>query len=141
MTELAASVEVDAPAQRLWDTVVDWDTQSEWMFLTTACGGHGAGATVEGFTGVGRIGFLDTMVITRWEPPRRCVVRHTGRVVRGSAAFEVESLGDGRSRFVWTEWVVPPLGDLGTVGFALVRPLLLVLVRRSLRRLAARAGG
>lgn len=141
MSQLAASVEVGVAAQRLWDAVVDWDAQSEWMLLTTVRGGHGEGAVVEGRTGVGRFRFADPMVVTLWDPPRRCVVRHTGRAIRGTAAFEVEPLGERRSRFVWTEWVVPPLGDLGEVGFALVRPLLLVLVRRSLRRLAASLEG
>ena len=37
------------------------------------------------------------MTITVWEPPRRAVVRHTGKVVRGSGAFEVEDLGPDRS--------------------------------------------
>ena len=141
MSELVASVEVGAPAQAVWDAVVDWDVQSEWMFLTSVRGGHGEGAYVEAFTGVGRIGFLDTMEITVWDPPRRCVVRHTGRVVRGTAAFEVEPLGPGRSRFTWVEWVVPPLGTLGAAGLGLVRPLVMAPIRYSLRRLAARLGG
>jgi hypothetical protein len=32
----------------------------------------------------GPAGFTDTMKITEWDPPRRCVVRHTGRAVRGT---------------------------------------------------------
>ena len=136
MTELAASVEIDAPAEEVWDAVVDWDRQSGWMFLTSVRGGHGPGAEIEAFTGIGPLGFRDPMVVTVWEPPYRCLVRHTGRVVRGTAAFEVEPLGERRSRFVWSEWVTPPFGTLGEVGIALVKPLILWPLRHSLRRLA-----
>ena len=61
-------------------------------------GGRGRGETIEAFTGVGRFGFLDRMTIIVWEPPRRAVVRHTGRVVRGSGAFEVTRAAPERSR-------------------------------------------
>lgn len=141
MSELRASVEVNAPPRAVWDAVVDWDVQSEWMLLTSVRGGHGTGARVEAFTGVGRLGFLDTMEITGWDPPWRCVVRHTGRVVRGTAVFEVEPLDGGRSRFTWAEWVVPPFGPLGGAGLALVKPFVLLGIRYSLRRLAARFPG
>ena len=33
----------------------------------TEQGGVGVGGGIEAFTGVGRLGFLDTMVITEWD--------------------------------------------------------------------------
>jgi hypothetical protein len=98
--------------------------------------GVGVGGGIEAFTGVGRLGFLDTMVITEWDPPRRCVVDHTGRVVRGLGVFEVFALPDGRSRFVWSEELDLPLGVLGRLGWPLVRPGFAWGVRRSLEALA-----
>jgi hypothetical protein len=83
-----------------------------------------------------RLGFLDTMVIERWEPPRSCHVRHTGRVVRGTGTFAVESLPGNRSRFVWREDLELPLGLLGRLGWPLVRPAFAWGVRLSLRRFA-----
>lgn len=136
MPEITLSVDVDAPPEAVWAAVIDWDRQGEWMLLTRVRGGHGLGATVEAFTGVGRVGFLDPMTITHWRPPLRCEVRHRGRVVRGSAAFEVEPLPDGRSRFVWSEWLLLPLGAVGRLGFALLRPLVVAGIRYSLRRFA-----
>jgi hypothetical protein len=106
------------------------------MLLTHAEGGRAEGETVSAFTGVGRFGFLDTMTIAHWDPPRRAVVRHTGKVVRGSGAFEVEPLGAERARVVWSEWVDLPLGMLGRLGWPVVRPLLRAGVQLSLRRLA-----
>jgi uncharacterized protein YndB with AHSA1/START domain len=136
MAEITLSVEVDAPPEAVWDALVDWDRQGEWMLLTRVRGGYGPGADVEAFTGVGPVGFLDRMTITDWRPPLRCQVRHTGRVVRGAAAFEVEPMAGGRSRFVWTEWLVLPLGLVGRVGFALLRPLVVAGIHYSLRRFA-----
>ncbi len=136
MAELVVVQDVAAPAQRTWDVLTDWDVHDRWMLLTRAEGGRAEGATIAAFTGLGPIGFLDTMVITVWEPPRRAVVRHTGKVVKGSGAFEVEALAADRSRVVWSEWVDLPLGALGRLGWPLVRPLLRLGVQVSLRRLA-----
>jgi len=103
----------------------------------TEQGGVGVGGGLEAFTGVGRIGFLDTMVITAWQPPYRCEVLHTGRVVRGTGVFAVEVLPGGGSRFTWEETLELPLGILGRLGWPLVRPLFAAGLRASLRRFAA----
>ncbi|MCU1591857.1 MAG: hypothetical protein JWP11_3113 [Frankiales bacterium] len=140
MPVLALFVDVDAPAQATWDAAVDWPTQGDWMLGTrvtpTLNKGQGVGGRLEAFSGLGKIGFLDPMEITLWQPPRACHVVHTGRVVRGTGVFEVEPRGDGRSRFHWREDLVLPLGLLGGLGWPLVRPLFAWGVRVSLRRFA-----
>ena len=144
MAEIVADVEVDAAPPDVWDRLMDWERQGEWMPATrvrwTAAGGRGVGGGIEARTGVGPVRFLDTMVITEWSPPHRCTVRHTGRLVRGAAAFEVFELPGGRSRFVWSEWIEPPLGLLGQVGLAAVRPLLRAGLRHALLRFARQMG-
>jgi hypothetical protein len=137
MAEISLSVDVDAPPEQVWAAAVDWEHQGEWMVGTAVRGGHGLGARLTAFTGIGRFGFDDPMVITTWDPPRRCVVRHEGRVVRGAAAFEVQPLDGGRARFVWTEWLVLPFGLFGELGFLLLKPLVLAPLRYSLRTFAA----
>ena len=94
--------------------------------------GRGVGARVEAFTGVGRLGVLDRMEITAWEPPRRCAVVHVGRVVRGTGEFRVVPRGADRSTFVWREDLDLPLGLPGRLGW----PLFAAGVRVSLRRFA-----
>jgi hypothetical protein len=145
MPEIVLTVDVPAPADQVWAAVTDWPGQREWMLGTsvtgTVLGGRGLGGEIEAFTGLGRVGFLDTMTITRWDPPRRCEVEHTGRLIRGSAVFEVVRVDADNSRFVWAEWLTPPLGLVGVIGFALVRPLAVAGVRLSLRRLARWAPG
>lgn len=137
---IAVDVVIDAPPEAVWSAVTDWPRQSEWMLGTvvrsTDLDGVGVGGGLEAFTGVGRLGFLDTMVITEWDPPRRCVVLHTGKVVKGLGIFEVVALPGGRSRFVWAEELDVPLGILGKAGWPIVRPGFAWGVRRSLQKLA-----
>jgi uncharacterized protein YndB with AHSA1/START domain len=137
---LVLTVDVDAPPEQTWAGATDWARQGEWMLGTrvrgTAQDGRGLGGCVEAFTGVGRLGFRDTMEITRWDPPSACQVIHTGRVVRGTGAFEVRDRGNGRSTFVWREDLDLPLGVVGRLGWPLVRPLFAAGVRASLRRFA-----
>ena len=140
MVTLALFVDVDAPVEDTWRAAVDWATQGDWMLGTrvtpTHLDGIGVGGRLEAFSGIGPVGFLDTMEITLWQPPRACHVLHTGRVVRGTGAFEVEPRGDGRSRFHWREDLDLPLGLLGRVGWLLVRPVFAYGVQLSLKRFA-----
>ena len=147
MPELVEQVDVDAPPEQVWAALVDWDRQGEWMLLTDvragAQDGQGVGGELAARTGLPvlgrRLGVLDTMLITAWQPPWRVDVRHTGRVVRGTGTFEVRPRTGGGSTFVWTEGLDLPLGVLGRLGWPLVRPAFAAGVRLSLRRFAAYA--
>jgi len=133
---LTLTVDVAAPVEDTWRAAVDWERQGEWVLATTVRGtAQAVGEGLEAFTGIGRIGFLDTMEITAWEPPHRCAVLHTGRVVRGTGLFEVQER-EGGSRFVWQETLELPLGVVGRMGWPLVRPLFAAGVRRSLTKFA-----
>jgi len=138
---LSVSGDAAAPYERVWDLLTDWDRHDEWMFATTAIGGSGTGARLEARTAVGPIGFTDSMVITGWYPPRngragRCVVRHTGKLIKGVGGFEVRPLDDGGSRVTWTEDVDLPLGVLGEIGWVGAEPAIRAVLRVSLWRLA-----
>jgi uncharacterized protein YndB with AHSA1/START domain len=138
---LVLAVEVDAPAEMTWEALTDWARQSEWMLGTTVRGtgqtnGQAVGDGIQAFTGIGRLGFTDTMEITEWDPPRRCVVVHTGSVVRGTGEFEVEPLPRDRSRVIWSEHLELPLGALGVAGWTVVKPAFARGVERSLRQFA-----
>jgi Polyketide cyclase / dehydrase and lipid transport len=133
---IAAEVTVDAEPGRVWRAAVDWPRQREWIWATRVTGGQGTGAEVTGWTGIGPIGFTDPMVITEWDPPRRCVLRHTGRVVRGTGIFEVIPRGP-RSEFRWIEQLqlpVPPA--VGRLAGRVITPVAAWALRSSLRRFA-----
>jgi hypothetical protein len=78
------------------------------------------------------------MIVTEWDPPRRCVVRHTGKVVRGDGIFEVVPHGE-LTEFRWTELVELPLPGALQRGSAqhatqfLGRWTVVPLTRRSLQ--------
>jgi carbon monoxide dehydrogenase subunit G len=133
--EISSLITVAAAPDEVWRAVADWAGQHRWMLGTRAHGGHGLGATVVARTGIGPLSFTDTMVISEWDPPRRCVVRHTGRVVRGSGIFEVTPTGAG-AEFRWTEQLDLPLAVAGRLGWPLVRPLAQRGMDASLRRFA-----
>ncbi|MGH3414943.1 MAG: SRPBCC family protein [Actinocrinis sp.] len=136
---VSVSVPVDAPVEDVWAAITDPGRQSKYMLATTvrgtANGGHGVGGGIEAFTGFGRLGFLDTMVITAWEPPHRFEVDHVGSL-KGTGRFEVAEAAGGGSVLSMIEDVVIPLGALGRIGFAVTRPLISLGVKYSLRRLA-----
>jgi hypothetical protein len=131
---------VAVPAERAWQVLTDWERQGDWIPATRvrSTDGHQVGGRIEAWTGLGPVGFLDVMTITAWDPPRRCEVLHTGRVVRGPGVFAVEPLIGNRCRVVWEEHLALPFGALGRLGWPLVRPLATSGLAFSLRRLARR---
>ena len=141
-------VDVRVPADRLWAYVTDWPRQGEWVPHTrvelvdpddpaTAVGGR-----IRAWSGLGPIGFWDTMTITAWEDRPggggRCEVLHTGSVVRGEGEFEVVGTAPDRSRFLWSEMAVLPFGRIGALGWVLARPVVERLIGRGLRTMRDR---
>jgi hypothetical protein len=135
---LAVTIDVRRPVDQVWAALADWEGQSAWILGTrvrgTLQGGRGVGGGIEAWTGVGPVGFLDVMVVSEWEPPRRCVVQHVGKVVRGTGGFQVSDLGGGRSRVLWWERVEIPLGRAGRVGWRAVQPVARWGILTSLRK-------
>ncbi len=141
MSHLQVIVPVAASAQRVWQALTDWDTQGRWMLGTTvrSVGPQrgAAGDRIEAFTGIGPVGFLDTMTVTEWIDGREVTVAHTGRIVRGTGTFRVDPDGPDRSQVVWIENLSVPGGRVGEVLWRLTRPVSRWAVQHSLRRFAA----
>lgn len=140
--QVQLSVPVAVGAERVWRAVTDWERQGEWMLGTrvTLTGGDGrsVGSTLRAVTGFGPAAFTDTMEITEWHPARmRCVVRHTGHLVRGDGEFAVTEASPGGSSVLhWTERLELPFGALGRLGWPVARPAFVAGLRLSLRRFA-----
>jgi hypothetical protein len=98
--------------------------------------GTGVGDRIEARTGIGPLGFTDVMHVTGSRAPVRWQVRHLGPLFRGCGSFEVFDLGSERSALVWTEFLDPPLGLAGQLGWLAVRRLVAAGMRSGLRRLA-----
>ena len=138
--EVSVRTPVAAPVDQVWSVVTDWERQGDWVPGTVVRvvqgDGRSVGSRLLAFTGLYDIGFVDHLEIVEWEPPRRCLVRHTGRLLRGTGEFAVEP-GDGRSTFVWAERLQPPLGPVGRLALALLRPAVRLGLRGAGRNLAA----
>ena len=135
--EFRISVTVNAPLERVWERLVDWKSQSNWMALTTVTSSadnsrdSGIGTDIKAFTGVGRFGILDEMRIVKWEPPRFCAVDHYGRWIKGIGEFHLVSTSEQVTRFDWYEKIHAP-----KLLLALLKPGILIAVRYSLQRFA-----
>jgi hypothetical protein len=147
MPDLVERIDVDAPPERVWAALTDWARQGDWMLLTDvwtvgdpAQRLHGRLAAKTGLPmpwGY-RLGVLDTMIITKWDPPRLVEVQHTGRFIRGPGTFEVLPRGEHATVVVTETWYLP-YGYLGVAGWFLARPFVEWGLRRSLQRFAALA--
>ena len=142
--EVSVRTEVAAPAEQVWAAATDWERQGGWMPGTVvrvvAGDGRSVGSALFAFSGVGDIGVLDTMRIVEWDPPRRCRLRHLGKLLRGTGEFVVTPRGADAATFVWSERLEPPFGVLGRIGLPLARPVLRLGMRRALRTFAAKCG-
>lgn len=110
---VSASRQLPVPAEQAWAALTDWETQGRWMPATRiSAEGAGVGTRLRAATGLGPLRVVDTMVVTEWEPPRRCVVRHTGRILRGYGIFTVEPVDADSCRVAWVEeFTVPSIVD------------------------------
>jgi hypothetical protein len=122
---LSRSVGIAAPADVIFAAMTNWSRQSEWMIGTSVAAltqeGLGVGGTLAARTRIGPLSFLDPMTITEWQPPKRCAVLHTGRIVRGSGVFAVRTISEEMSEFTWLENVEVPFGIIGRAGWVLIK--------------------
>jgi hypothetical protein len=140
---------VNLPCSRLraWNSIADWETQGEWMLQTkvwvTSQIREGVGTSISAFTGplyksypkFSKLGLLDTMVVTSWQPPQRCDVLHTGKIFKGVGAFELIQISSNLTRFNWSEEI-----ECSRLKFFAIYPFMWLGVRISLARLKATLG-
>lgn len=131
---IAMHLVINAPIEKVWASLADWESQSQWMLQTkvevTSKIREGVGTTIAAFTGIGPIGLMDHMTVTSWNPPTVCDVLHTGRVIKGTGRFELTALSEGSTRFDWSEEILAP-----RALFLLIAPGLYIGVRISLSAL------
>jgi hypothetical protein len=145
LSHLELNIKIDRPVKTVWDCLVDWKSQGDWMLQTKVWSEldqdrtikNGKGVLIFAFTGLFpnlypkiRLGILDTMEITKFKPPVLCEVVHIGRIIRGTGKFELKKSKNG-TIFNWQEDLVAH-----PVFLLIMRPLLLIGVWLSLRRFA-----
>jgi uncharacterized protein YndB with AHSA1/START domain len=114
---------VATPLGAVWDTLTDFGAYGRWIPLTSMRTDPlpvRLGWAFGGFTGLGPVGFLDSMLVVTWAPPHdgeaRFRVRKTGRVLRGWADVRLEATASGGTDVVWREEIVPRPEALGRLA-------------------------
>ena len=140
---LSISIKIDAPREKVWAAIADWNSQGDWMLQTkvwvTSEISEGVGTTIAAFTGplynfyprFKSMGLLDLMTVATWQPPIRCDVDHVGKVLKGSGSFILHEEESGKTRFDWSETISAP-----KTLFLIIAPFLYMGVRISLARFA-----
>ncbi|WP_412542115.1 SRPBCC family protein [Longispora sp. K20-0274] len=140
MTALVtAGITIRATPERVYEALIDWESQGTWIPLTTVRvteGDGGVGSVVEAVTGVGPASFVDVMRVEALEPPYTIRVMHVGKLVRGPGVFRCVRRGDGATDLEWRERLELPGGRAGRLGWPLVRPGAEASLKWGLRRLA-----
>ncbi len=128
------SLVINVPIEKVWAALADWESQGEWMLQTTvevtSDIREGVGTSIAAFTGIGKLGIMDHMTVTSWNPPTICDVVHTGAIIKGTGRFELTALSDNSTRFDWSEEILAPRAI-----FLLIAPGLYAGVRISLSAL------
>ena len=131
---IAMNLLIKAPIENVWAALADWESQGDWMLQTkvevTSKIRQGVGTTLAAFTGVGKFGVMDHMVVTSWQPPTVCDVLHTGKIIKGTGRFELTAIDEQTTRFDWSEEILAPRAI-----FLLLAPGLYAGVRLSLTKL------
>ena len=129
------SLVIEAPIEKVWAALADWESQGDWMLQTTvevtSQIREGVGTTIAAFTGMGKFGVMDHMVVTSWQPPHICDVTHTGKIIKGTGRFKLSAIDAETTRFDWSEEILTP-----RVVFLLIAPGLYAGVRLSLAKLS-----
>jgi len=140
---LRISVKLPTSIDLAWKSIADWEGQGDWMLQTkvwvTSDVREGVDTSISAFTGpffksypkFSKFGLLDTMVVTKWEPPFLCEVMHTGKVFKGAGSFELVEISQAQTLFNWSETI-----ETSRVKFLLIAPFLWFGVRISLARLS-----
>ena len=108
MKELRSEIEIDAPPERVWQVLIDFEAYPEWNEFITSIKGEptvGSRLTVH-IEPPGRRGITFKPTVQAVEPARE--LRSLGRLVTpslfdGDHRLAIEPLAEGRSRFVQSE--------------------------------------
>jgi hypothetical protein len=108
MREIRTDIEIDAPADRVWEILTDFGDYPRWNpFIVEAAGDLRQGGRLElAIRPPGRKATTFKPHVLEWQPPRRFA--WLGRlgvrgIFDGKHIHEVEQLGENRSRYTQRE--------------------------------------
>ena len=135
---IRSMVVIDAPIERVWETLVDIEGQPRWMHdmkdvRIDGDGPVGVGTTGEATVRIFGVAVTDPVTITEFQPPNRFALTHDG-TFKGGGVFDLEAGADGTTTIVrWDETIIPPV--LPHLGAMAGTPLLASIFQADLERL------
>jgi carbon monoxide dehydrogenase subunit G len=134
----------DAPPDRVWGVLADWERQASWMpdvaWMKLDGVERELGARLRVRTKVfGVPATTDVVRVTVWEPPVRLAIDHLG-FVRGRGEWRLVAATGGRTAFEWEEELTMPPGWLGELAIRAYGPVQRAMLRRSIRNLSRLVG-
>ena len=150
MTVVTASIEIDAPAERVWEIISDPRNLPHWDRHIVRVTGVPEEGLSEGVRYVTEMRFMAVRakvraIVLEWEPPRRATFHLMG-LLDATVTSTIEPLGEARSRL---EHVVEysfrggPLGEIAARSLRLVGGAQFALrhgIARQKREIEERAG-
>ena len=116
LMKITLEIPTQLSVEEAWRRLTNWRAHGEWIPLTKMIILHegsepGLGDRFIGRTGIGPIAFDDVMTVTQFEVPGAhgfCEVTKSGRLIKGSASFEVKPT-DGSTVVIWVEDIPLPM--------------------------------
>jgi uncharacterized protein YndB with AHSA1/START domain len=132
-----------APPPVVWELITDWEHLDEWMleasdFSVTSEQREGVGVEAEATIAMAGFRSRDRVRISGWEEGRYLAIDHLGWV-GGTGEMHLSPHGEGATFLLWREKLWPPLGGIGAVGLALIKPVMHRVFQRDVRVLIALA--
>ena len=122
MSTVHAEIEIEAPPQRVWDTVMDPRRLKDWVTIHRAVSNISdeplrRGSTMDQVLHMRGVSFHVHWTLTDVRSPRRAEWEGHGPAhSEARIRYELSGDGEGPTRFAYTNEFVPPGGRIGNVA-------------------------
>jgi|SRR5579884_3284791 len=122
MSTVHVNIEIDAPIERVWETVMDPDRLKDWVTIHRAVrdvsdGDLQTGSTMEQVLHIRGVSFHVHWTLVDVHPPNRAEWNGRGPAhSRARITYALSSIEGGRTSFEYTNEFTPPGGRLGTLA-------------------------
>jgi carbon monoxide dehydrogenase subunit G len=125
MSTVHATIEIDAPPETVWETIMDPDRLGDWVTIHKSVShvqnSGRQGATMEQCLHMRGVSFKVRWELAQANEPKLAEWEGRGPArSRARIRYELSPDGDGRTRFDYTNEFTPPGGVLGNVASRVV---------------------
>jgi uncharacterized protein YndB with AHSA1/START domain len=126
MSTVQVTIEIDAPVQRVWDTIMDPAKLADWVTIHRSVRDVSerplrTGSKMEQVLAVRGVSFRVKWKLVEMSAPKSAQWDGTGPAhSRARIRYELSGDGDGPTRFEYTNEFTPPGGRLGTLASRMV---------------------